>query len=664
MDELISLGAGLAAPEELRGVLGGRGWRLISNSTEDANVRVRTSFSRRFSRRRHMTTLDEAGGENLGRLKSRLRRSPQALNALRTLGINAATADRLHLGLKEPYRSRVDGLEVADALCFPLLGEGLRALGRYAYLNLAGVTSNPPRPTSWGPGSPQVYRLGSFAPNCDVLVAAEPLDCWLAWQLAAGAHPGLAFMSRSHAEGWPAEWRSKEFWSGFRRIILVPGTGCRELEQQLAPHVGRAVESLQLPAPFGSLTEMLASPSPPSLEDVLAGAQQQVLNLPRPAAEIPPGALGRFEAAPVRITGAFVGGHSYYPFPVESRELEESERARASRIVHVYSTMILRSDGHLLTTEVLPAPRGTPTDQRILALSDGTRILSEPMVSRTGTWSFASIQRFVRWRQKGGSAPFRSLEEIIEDVEAHMADRVWLPVKGQTLLAALYVVLSHVYQVFDAIPLLLVKGPRGTGKSELGEAIARLSFNATIAGQLRAAGMIRLLDETRGLIVLDDMDGDGPTAVTGNGELAQALKTSYKRSTSLKPVADRGGRVRMVDFYGPKVIGNTRGVDAVMGSRMVAILTAKRPSRGQDPAALRNESALDELRDELHSWAMANSGGLHRVYCALPRLRVDRRGEITAPLIAIASMAGKALPARLSAILADPRTYPERRTAD
>lgn len=605
-----------------------------------------------------MTDAAEAGGENLGRLKSRLRRNPQALAALRGLGIGGALVDRLHLGLKEPYRSRIDGLQVEDALCFPLLGDGMRPLGRYAYVNIPDVTVNPVGQTSWGPGPSQIYRLGSFAPDADAFVAFEPMDCWLAWQLAGGSQPAATFIARSHAQGWPTEWSSPGFWSRFRRIVLVPGPGMSDFEQRIGPKIGRTIERLDLPAPFGTLGEMVRSPDRPSFDDLVAGAKAIVGVVVRGVADVAEDALGSFAAAPVRVAGAFVNGFSYYPFAIESRELETLDATTRGRMVHSYSTMIVRSDGHVLSTEVLPAPRGTPADQRILALSDGTRIVSEPIASRTGTWSFAAIQRFVEWRLKGASPPFRPLSDLLTQLEAHVSACVWLPVPGHALLAAIYIVLSHVFQVFDAIPLLLVTGPAGTGKSELGEAIGRLSFNATIAGQLRAAGMIRLLDETRGTIVLDDMDGDGPASVTGTGELAQALKTSYKRSTSVKPVADRGGRVRMIDFYGPKVIGNTRGVDQVLGARMFSILTAQAPDGWSATGARADETALDGLRDELHAWGMASSSELHEIYRSADRNRTDRRAEISAPMLCIAKMAGEGVAARLAATMDDLRSNP------
>lgn len=583
----------------------------------------------------------EAGRENLGRLKSALRRDADAMAALRGLGVAPASVERLHLGLKQPYRSRIDGLEIRNALCFPVLAEGMRAVGRYAYRNLPGVTSNPQSPIGWGPGTPSVYRLGSFSPDATALVMVDVVDCWLAWQCARGECPELAFLSRSHPSGWPAEWGDPSFWRRFERVLVMPGAGSADFLLEIAPRIGRPIEVLRLPAPFADLGSICRSPRQPQLDEMFAAAEPWSLPVLRAAGSIPADAIGRFQAAPVRITGAFAGGRSYYPFTVETREIE-SMRGGAGRVVQSYATMVLRSDGSLLTTEALPAPRGTPSDRRILALSDGTRLAEEPVAARQGTWSFDGIERFVSWRAGRSDPPFRPLPELLADVEGFLASRVELPCREQHLLAALYVAMSFVYPVFDAIPLLLIHGGRGTGKSELGEAIARLSFNAVVATQLRAAGMIRLLDETRGLLVLDDMDGDGAASPIGNGELAQAIKTSYKASTARKPVADRGGKVRIVDFFGPKVITNTKGVDRILGSRMICIRTAPPtgalvPAHFDDPW---DDVRLDALRDELHSWGMAAGSDVRDVWEDLTRTRSDRCREILAPLRAIARRCG------------------------
>ncbi len=278
--------------------------------------------------------------------------------ALRGMGVSPATIERLHLGLKAPYRSRADGLEIRDALAFPVLAEGLRASGRYAYLNLPGVTSNAPCLTTWGPGAPLVYRLGSFSADATAVVFGDVVDCWLAWQSIGEAHE-LAFMTRSHAAGWPSEWKDPGLWSRFSRVVVMQTPGAAEFLADIAPRCGRQFECAQLPAPFDGMSAYCADRQRPSFDDVLDAAQPWVPPMPRSAAEIPEGALGRFEAAPVRIAGAFAGGYSQFVLSVMPMVNSIAVRPFLKEIVKPFVKPIDRQA--TLACERSTSERGMPT---------------------------------------------------------------------------------------------------------------------------------------------------------------------------------------------------------------------------------------------------------------------------------------------------------------
>jgi hypothetical protein len=205
--------------------------------------------------------------------------------------------------------------------------------------------------------------------------------------------------------------------------------------------------------------------------------------------------------------------------------------------------------------------------------------------------------------------------------------------------------MSFVYQVFEAVPLLIVRGDKGTGKSELGDAIARVSCNATVIGQGSAASVIRLMNEARGLVVLDDLESIGRVLEgTSFGDINQMLKLGYKKRTGQKAITDKNGKTTVFDFYGPKIINNTRGVDSILGSRMIHIQTRHIPDALRDVVSLTGseEDELIQLRNELHIWGMTNARIIHECYVRLVNSKRDRRSEIAAPLLAIAELTGDA----------------------
>ena len=77
--------------------------------------------------------------------------------------------------------------------------------------------------------------------------------------------------------------------------------------------------------------------------------------------------------APVDVGGAYSNGYLYYPYRLKRVAVEEG--VELSR----YETRVLRSDGVSLGYGYKPAPRGTPAEDRVLALEDGTDVTRAPV---------------------------------------------------------------------------------------------------------------------------------------------------------------------------------------------------------------------------------------------------------------------------------------------
>ena len=600
-----------------------------------------------------------AGAENLRRQMRRLRSNAPALAALLRAGVGEALIDRFSLGFKEPYAARGSGLVTENALAFPIHARGGGPIGRFAYHNLAGVTLNPGRPDYWGPGDCLPYWSRAAAEGDDLLVVRDPLTMWLAAGLldAAGG-PRIVVLTRSHFDGLPFDFSGASFWRAWGRVVLALDGDDQSaaMADLVLRSAGREVLSVPPPGEGGWARAIAQGASAQELRAAMdrATVAASPTTMPGPLDD----AVGSFEADPVAVMGAFVDGRMYYATRVERRHVATASPGAPGRapdpdrMVQEYATVVVRADGELLEAEVLPAPRGTPAFRRVMALSDGTRISSLPTPT-VASWSFASIQRFVADRRAGRDPAARPLGRVLADVEAYLSSVTWLPDPDAHLLVALYVVMTHCYRVFDAVPLMLIEGERGTGKSELGQAMADLGFNAVLVGATTAAAIVRLIDESRGLLVLDDLEKVSG-AVGGVGDVSQILKVAYKAATARKAVADRSGRVVMHDFYGPKAITNTRGVDEVLGSRMLRVATRALPGDpgekgivGADPARSR------PMRDELHVWSMCHAAEVHQAYRDLlaGTPSGDRQAEIAAPLRALARLAGGDVADRLERVL-------------
>ena len=363
---------------------------------------------------------------------------------------------------------------------------------------------------------------------------------------------------------------------------------------------------------------------------------------------------------PVDIAGAYVGGYLYYPYRFKRTVVEDG--VELSR----YETKVLRSDGVSLGYGYKPAPKGTPQEDRVLALDDGTDITRVPVAARTRqSFSLAGIERFMAARRRGESVVSVTPGELVARLERQLKQAARLPFEEDYTLLALCVRASYCQRVFQAVPIVLLNGPPGSGKSQLAAAMAELGCNGVVlSGQTSAATLAREIDRTGGLVVLDDLEQVGARGGKRTySELAQLLKVGYKQATSKKVLTRlgrQGARPEELDLFGLKVVTNTTGADDVLGSRMLVVPTARlRLDEGLERVSVDPEGGeVQRLRDDLHTMVMENVTAITTSYLHATKTVDDRLAEVAAPLRALAWLLGsESLKARLEVALV--RQQPE-----
>lgn len=594
---------------------------------------------------------DCASLETLNRARRRLLRNKPVLNWLfEEIGVGMNIVERFHLGLSEKIKS--DG--GADlVLSFPVMGADGKPKKRRMYRTITEIISNEEKGEIWCAGAALVYFSGSIRNKKRVLICDNIFDVWRLSHLI-GNRTGakdLLITSSSRPNSIPREFQSRSFFAQFEEIYFghdgdetgrLAAASFRnycfaDVKQILLPKNKEDWRSiLSKNNGFSSFIRLLdQSPFISSGEDPIRESDEN-------------GELGEFAIETVNCNGAYVNSRMYYPYMVERRELQQTSHKEGSTekvVVYSYQTKVVRSDGEVLDIRYLPAPKGTPTNARVLVLSDGTRIDQVPSPNHYATWHVESINEYIRAKRARSETIHRSFDLLLSDLIDHFRRSVWLLFEDDYAILALYSAMSYVYNIFEAIPLLLVYGPKGSGKSELGAAIEQVSFNSKIIGQSSAASTVRILNESRGLIVFDDLESiklQGEK--NGFNEIHQMLKLSYKKKTSKKFITDKSGKTVLLDFFGPKVINNTRGADSILASRMITIQTHKFPfdlKHGRDLTGSSLEFCFN-LRNELHSWAMNNCSVIDRHYRSLfPSTGIDRTEEIFLPLKSLALLSAK-----------------------
>lgn len=561
-------------------------------------------------------------------------------------GLSRETIKVYHLGLHTMHDGATRQLIYADALSYPLLDRHGQAQPRYLRSRIPDVTLKEGRARDWATGETSTYWVTPDAGQPDLLICEGIKDGWrLAQELPGDLKARLCIISSTHGKVIPQEWCTPDssFFGQWERVYLAHDNDQAgdKIANSIAELCGHKAQRLMVPREHGKdWTEFFADGGDigklRELLDDLEVLESAVL------ADSPTPKGGLRDIHLIDVARDHQDGLIFYPFKAACEDLSGGRRQLYLK------DLVLRSDGRIFTPSLLPAPKGTPVEDRILALDD--EIFIEPFKvcdKRIASLSFSDIQLYVEYRSGDTSSPSLGIAQILESIEEHLKSTAVLPYEHDYAILIYTILLSYLQQVFDAVPLLLLVGVSNSGKSELAVAVSNLSCNSTVLSeQTSAASFTRIADETAGLIVLDDLESIARAG--GDREdfnsLAQMLKVSYKKSTAHKVWTDvKSMRTHRLNFYGIKVITNTEGVTGILGSRMLKIYTRKVP-RGQlvtsDRGCPLSTEQRRNVRAQLHYWAFEHCQRAYKLYLQKYSQHNTRSAEITAPLRLLAEITG------------------------
>ena len=284
-------------------------------------------------------------------------------------------------------------------------------------------------------------------------------------------------------------------------------------------------------------------------------------------------------------------------------------------------------------------------------------IRSEPKANDYGTWKWNNIDAYIK-----GKLKVRETKDIYEDVYKVLKKSVWLPVKEDYVILSLIVLATYVQNIFESVPILFLNGQAGTGKSQTGIIMSKLSCNGSVIGQVSAASAARHIDAARGFVVFDDLEGVASKGGKDGGqfsELVQALKVSYNKNTAEKIWTDvKTMKTERLNFFGIKMISNTSGADDILSTRMLRIQTLHIPDSEKGTIKKMNASDfahIEQLRQELHAWGFMNCNKIENLALANNE-KSGRFDEIALPLRVISSMISKECSQKLETALSKQRT--------
>ncbi|MGK0271938.1 MAG: hypothetical protein ACI88H_002604 [Cocleimonas sp.] len=594
----------------------------------------------------HLGKLKPVSQSSLDKLQARLMKNEAALNYLYNRGLNDQTISHFKLGLTSPYTLKDGtGRIQNNCLAFPLLGnDGVHVTPNSSY-NVPGVTTNPKDDNGWAQGSPRLTYNTKRLESHDFLLYAEGMkDLWILHQLlfSSNLYHRVLVVSSTHGSRVPLEVINDPMTlSGFKKIFAAQDAddAGEKNVAELSAYLGTNVYRLR--PPFDGLdkdrkdwTDFVREGG--TIDDLIK-LIKEATQIKKPtiqeATNINDLVQGRsYSFAPIDISCAFVNNYFYYP----TISLETALDPATNAMTFGQVIKVVRSDKQVLGYRQLPKlNRPGVTNTPLYALDDGTLINDIPKFTANG-WDWKDIEKWL-----DGDFKSSPLKDILRDLVTVFKSQIWLPNKDDYIILSLVVVVTYVQNIFEAVPLVLATGAAGSGKSQLGIVMSKVSCNAVILGDTSAATIARTLDETRGFLMLDDVEKICSRVSNGNVQMddfLQILKVSYKKSTAFKAVTDTKSMiVKTLNFYGVKFMTNTQGIEEILGTRTITIKTRKANPGTFSPSSLDIEKTSN-IQKNLYAFAMENAEDISLCYKKYPQS--NRSQEITAPLRALLDIAG------------------------
>ena len=207
--------------------------------------------------------------------------------------------------------------------------------------------------------------------------------------------------------------------------------------------------------------------------------------------------------------------------------------------------------------------------------------------------------------------------------------------------ASYYVFLTWVYDAFNELPYLRLKGDFGSGKTRCLQAIGSLCYKPMFAsGASTVSPLFRIIDAFRGTLIIDESDfrfSDERAEIVkilnnGNAKGFPVLRSDVTPGKDFNPKA--------FDVFGPKIIATRRSFDdRALESRCITEEMTGLPPRLDIPLSLPEafHTGAQHLRNQLLSYRARRRASFGDPPSDRDPLLEARVAQVFAPLMAVAT---------------------------
>jgi hypothetical protein len=240
-------------------------------------------------------------------------------------------------------------------------------------------------------------------------------------------------------------------------------------------------------------------------------------------------------------------------------------------------------------------------------------------------------------------AEYESDQALIEEIRRFIHRYVDIsPLFEQ--IASYYVLFTWVYDAFNELPYLRLRGDTGSGKTRFLLAVGSLCYKPIFAsGASTVSPLFRILDAVHGTLIIDEGDFRFSDE---KAEIVKILNNGNARGFPVLRSESVNGREfspRAYTVFGPKLV-STRGFfqDRALESRCLTEETGGRKLREDIPINLTLEYKREALalRNKLLMFRFRNFGKRHIDPALVDRSIEPRLAQIFVPLLSVVGDAG------------------------
>jgi hypothetical protein len=244
-------------------------------------------------------------------------------------------------------------------------------------------------------------------------------------------------------------------------------------------------------------------------------------------------------------------------------------------------------------------------------------------------WSRSSLYDFLSGK------PWESTPAALyRDLTAYLTRFIYHDDPRVLKFLALHCMTSYTYTSFESLPIVLLTGESGTGKTRTMEILTELAFNGRLHGSVTAASFAREIQQDQPVICIDEIED-----LAARQELLRLLRVMYRSSGNREVCGTRGGR-EVSNVFAPAILVNIKGVDEALRNRIIEFQSVPRARPVERLLFRQQAAALQNLRDALYRFACSYVTRIHETYVTFPSVSdiSDRVEELWLPIFTIAKV--------------------------